>query len=175
MKILKKFMHTKRSPCIVDIEASGFGPDSYPIEVGVVKGNGDRYCTLIKPDDNWTHWSREAETVHGIPRSTVMERGRCIRDVCEQLNAFLSEQDVYSDAWAHDERWLARLFRMANMLPSFQLKAIEFIMEEQQFAIWDTVKKEMSDTLNIERHRASSDALLIQQTYVRTLSDVTPS
>lgn len=169
MGMMNKFMPPRLSPSIVDIEASGFGPDSYPIEIGVVKGNGERYCALIKPDEGWTHWSQHAENVHGISRSTIVARGRSVREVCQQLNEFLMNQEVYSDAWAHDERWLAKLFRMANMTPSFHLKAIEFIMGEQQFAVWDNVKQQVSDKLKLERHRASSDAFLIQQTYVQTM------
>jgi hypothetical protein len=35
-------------PNIIDIEASGFGVDSYPIEVGIVLSTGQKYCALIK-------------------------------------------------------------------------------------------------------------------------------
>ena len=34
-------------PDIIDIEASGFGPDSYPIEIGVALSSGEKYCSLI--------------------------------------------------------------------------------------------------------------------------------
>ncbi len=43
-------------PNIIDFEASGFGPHSYPIEIGVIRSNGDRYCSLILPADDWTFW-----------------------------------------------------------------------------------------------------------------------
>ena len=49
------------TPTIIDVEASGFGPYSYPIEIGVALDNGDKYCTLILPAPAWTHWDEEAE------------------------------------------------------------------------------------------------------------------
>jgi hypothetical protein len=36
-------------------------------------------------------------------------------------------------------------------------------------AIWHQVKTEVEQELNIARHRASHDALIIQKTYIRTL------
>ena len=48
-----------REPYIIDVEASGFGNGSYPIEVGVVLNNGEKFCTLIVPAANWTHWDEE--------------------------------------------------------------------------------------------------------------------
>ena len=63
-------------PTIIDIEASGFGSRSYPIEIGVVKTNGDRYCALIEPPPEWDHWSETAQAVHGITRKLIETRGR---------------------------------------------------------------------------------------------------
>ena len=36
-------------PTILDLEASGFGRDSYPIEVGYVLPDGSSFCSLIRP------------------------------------------------------------------------------------------------------------------------------
>lgn len=36
-------------PIIIDAEASGFGTDSYPIEVGVALGDASRHCYLVSP------------------------------------------------------------------------------------------------------------------------------
>jgi len=46
---------------ILDVEASGFGAGSYPIEVGYVFGDGRSYCTLIRPVSSWTHWDAKAK------------------------------------------------------------------------------------------------------------------
>ena len=68
-------------PTIIDIEASGFGSYSYPIEVGVVKYDGERYCALIKPEPDWDHWCDKAEAVHGISRDLLSEHGKSPRAI----------------------------------------------------------------------------------------------
>ena len=37
---------------ILDVEASGLSPISYPIEIGLVSGEQE-YQTLILPDESW--------------------------------------------------------------------------------------------------------------------------
>jgi hypothetical protein len=91
-------------PNIIDIEASGFGVDSYPIEVGIVLSTGQKYCALIKPAHDWLYWDKQAELVHGLSLDLLWSHGKSI----------------------------------------------------------DTVD------LALKRHRASADALVIQETYVRT-------
>ena len=58
-------------PAILDMEASGFGRDSYPIEVGYVLPDGRTRCTLIRPAPHWVHWDPAAEQLHHIPRAAV--------------------------------------------------------------------------------------------------------
>jgi hypothetical protein len=84
-------------PFIIDVEASGFGPSSYPIEIGVAMEPGMRYSTLIKPSDDWTHWNADAEKTHGIPRSILERHGRPVKEVAEKLNDLLENRFVYSD------------------------------------------------------------------------------
>ncbi|MDB5851379.1 MAG: hypothetical protein JWP29_5131, partial [Rhodoferax sp.] len=64
------------APTVLDVEASGFGRHSYPIEVGYVLPDGKTYCTLIRPEPTWTHWDPEAEHLHHISRETVLAMGR---------------------------------------------------------------------------------------------------
>ncbi len=44
-------------PTIIDIEASGFGRGSYPIEVGFITADGKTGCSLIKPEAQWKSWN----------------------------------------------------------------------------------------------------------------------
>lgn len=161
-------MKTPRCPCIIDIEASGFGAHSYPIEIGVVKADGSRYCSLIIPEEDWLHWSVKAEAVHGIPRPLLYERGKPAQQVCQELNLLLGTSTCYSDAWVHDSPWLNRLFWAARMKPEFHLSPIELITTEDQLMIWDDTKQDLCSRLKIHRHRASADAFLIQQTWLMT-------
>ena len=155
-------------PNILDFEASGFGCDSYPIEIGVVKASGERYCSLIKPLSHWTHWSAEAESIHHIERATIEQYGKPIKEVCRELNLFLGDINAYSDAWPHDLGWLNCLFYGARIEASFRLSTIELITTEAQLTCWDVTKEQLAKVLKIKRHRASGDAYLIQQTFIAT-------
>lgn len=170
-------MRKPSHPTIIDIEASGFGSRSYPIEIGVVKTNGERYCALIAPQPEWDHWSDSAQAIHGITRKLIENRGRSPREICAELNEFLGEITAYSDAWAHDSPWLNRLFFAARMNPSFHLSPIELISTEAQLLLWDKTKQKLERHLDIQRHRASGDAYLIQQTFIETrrLIDTRPA
>ncbi len=164
------------TPTIIDIEASGFGSRSYPIEIGVVKTTGERYCALIEPQPDWDHWSESAQAVHGISRQLIESRGRKPCDICQELNQFLGDITAYSDAWTHDSPWLNRLFFAARINPSFHLSPIELIATEAQLLLWDQTKRRLEKHLDIKRHRASGDAYLIQQTFLesRRLVDTQP-
>lgn len=168
-------MKTPRCPCIIDIEASGFGAHSYPIEVGVVRADGSRYCSLIVPQEDWIHWSESAEGVHGISRPLLHEKGKSVRDVCNELNIFLGSVTAYSDAWVHDSPWLNRLFWAARIKPEFHLSPIEMITTEAQLMMWDETKLDLCSRLKIRRHRASADAFLIQQTWLMTKQFAIPN
>lgn len=110
------------APAILDMEASGFGRNSYPIEVGYVLPYGQSFCTLIRPASDGTHWDAAAQALHGISRDLMIERGRSVAQVAAHLNEHLQGLTVYSDGWANDYRWLAALFDAANQQPTFRLE-----------------------------------------------------
>lgn len=156
------------APVIIDIEASGFGPESYPIEVGAVLADGRRYSSLIKPFEEWTHWCNKAESVHHIDRAVLADRGRPGLEVANALNEFLAGAQAYSDAWVVDKPWLDRLFYRAGVQPTFRLSPIEGLMSELQMERWDETKAQVIKDLKLPRHRASTDALIIQKTFMQS-------
>ena len=89
-------------PCVLDIEASGFGHHSYPIEIGYMLQDGRARCMLVRPCSDWTHWDIHAEQVHGISRATLLAHGQAPTEVAAALNADLNGHTVYCDGWAHD-------------------------------------------------------------------------
>ena len=94
----------------MDIEASGFGRHSYPIEIGYVLPDGGGYCTLVRPEAAWTHWDAEAQRLHGISRDAVLLHGRPALEIARHLNQVLRGQTVYTDGWANDYSWIGTLF-----------------------------------------------------------------
>lgn len=150
------------------MEASGFGAEGYPIEVGVACASGERFCRLIKPHTDWLHWDEKAETLHGISRSLLQHKGKDIKQVCTELNQLLADQTAYSDGWVVDYPWLIKLFHSAGMQMSFRLSSLEMILNEGQMSIWHHTKDRLLALANESRHRASNDAALIQNTFVTT-------
>ncbi|MES2088410.1 MAG: hypothetical protein V4532_00275, partial [Pseudomonadota bacterium] len=73
---------------------------------------------------------------------------------------------IYSDAWAHDYTWLNRLFDAANRTPRFKLESLRGLLTDDEAASWHNLKREVGQNLSLERHRASSDARLLQSTLV---------
>ena len=158
---------TATVPTMLDVEASGFGRKSYPIEVGFVLPDGRAYCTLIRPEPEWTHWDAQAEATHHIPRAIVVERGLPVQDVALSINQQLAGQTVYSDGWANDYSWLGALFDAADMTPSFRLENLRALLSEVEADQWHTVKAQVAQENATQRHRASADAKLLQLTLLR--------
>lgn len=155
------------TPYIIDVEASGFGPDSYPIEVGLALGDGQRYCSLIRPAEDWVQWSHEAESVHGISRQLLHKKGKSIKEVACELNGLLAGCTVYSDGWVVDDPWLIKLFARAGIDRKFLMYDILTILNERTLEHWHDIKNQVVIESNLKRHRASNDALIVQQTFNR--------
>jgi hypothetical protein len=162
---------TRPVPACLDIEASGFGRGSYPIEIGYVLGDGHAYCTLIRPAPGWTHWDGAAEAVHGITLDTVRRHGRTIVEVAAALNRQLHGLTLYCDGWAHDYAWLNRLFDAAGQVPAFRLDSLRAALDDAQAARWHVVKQAVAAAMGSTRHRASTDAKLLQLTWQRLQAD----
>jgi len=152
------------APAVMDIEASGFGQDSYPIEVGFVLPDGRSYCSLIRPAAGWTHWDPQAERVHHISLDTAIRHGRDVAEVAAALNAALRGMTLYCDGWAHDYVWLSVLFEAAGLTPLFRLENLRILLNEQQAEDWSALKERVQGEMQLQRHRASTDARVLQRT-----------
>ncbi len=161
-------------PIILDVEASGFGAGSYPIEVGFVLPDGTPHCKLIKPANHWSRWDESAEELHKISRTILAERGNDPRDVCHWLNEHLRGQTVYSDAWGNDMSWIAQLYDEADMPQLFSMEAITKLLSEQQMKTWALIRQDVLRRTQARRHRASTDARIIQMTYHYSLKSSPP-
>ncbi len=154
-------------PCVLDIEASGFGRHSYPIEIGYVLPDGSARCTLIRPADHWLHWDRSAEALHGITRDKLMRHGRSVADVAQALNSDLAGRTAYCDGWAHDYAWLAALFEEAGLRPRFKLETVGRLLDERRLSHLGEARAAALAELGLQRHRASNDARVLQRALQR--------
>ena len=151
----------------IDIEASGFGRGSYPIEVGAALPDGGTFCTLIRPAPGWTHWDPRAQMMHGIARSTLVTHGRGAHEVAKMLNERLRGLTVLCDAWAHDFVWLGLLFEVAGRVPLFRLDDLRSVLTPEQATAWHDAKSAVEAGAGLSRHRASCDARILQSTWQR--------
>jgi hypothetical protein len=151
------------APAVLDVEASGFGRGSYPIEVGFVLPDGQAWCSLVRPEPDWRHWDPAAEQVHRITPALLQAHGRPCREVALQLNQRLRGLSVYSDGWAHDYSWLGRLYEAAELQPSYRLDNLFSLLDEPRLARWDAAREAAAQRLQLQRHRASADARMLQQ------------
>ncbi len=156
-------MQAAALPCVLDIEASGFGGASYPIEVGWVLADGRAHCRLVRPPPHWLHWDGSAERVHGIARATLLAHGQPPADVAARLNADLAGHTVYCDGWAHDYTWLAALFAEAGAAPAFRLESVHALLPQGALAQLDQARRQALAELGLTRHRASNDARALQR------------
>jgi DNA polymerase III epsilon subunit-like protein len=152
-------------PAIIDLEASGFGRGSYPIEVGVAMEDGTVHAMLITPASGWDHWDESAEKIHGITRENLKENGKPVREVAIFLNELCGGQVLYSDAWSFDSSWLGRLFDEAGIVQRFRLDTITRLLSEDELDNWSNVKDETGKVLGLELHRAANDVKLLRETF----------
>ncbi len=165
---------TATPPAIIDLEASGFGRGSYPIEVGFILSDGQTYCTLIRPAEQWKHWDATAEKLHHITPEILAIHGRSALEVATTLNERLRGKVVYSDGWINDYSWLGRLFDEAGLTPSFKLENLRSLLSEAEAALWHLTKDAVLAETPQHRHRASTDARVIQQTGERVRAALAP-
>lgn len=154
-------------PAIIDLEASGFGRGSYPIEVGVALGDGTVHSYLIKPPSHWNHWDEAAEKIHGISRDLLQTQGHSPREVAIALNELLRGQTLYSDAWSFDSSWVGRLYDEAEIVQRFRMDTINKLLNESQMMAWDAMKKQVIAELGMDMHRAANDVTVLQETFKR--------
>jgi hypothetical protein len=149
-------------PTILDVEATGLAALSYPIEVSDIHRLGKRFCHLIKPQSDWTHWDAQAGSLHGISRQLLAEKG------LSATESVFDEKAVYSDGWMVDDTGLIKLFHAANVTKSFHVSSLEMILNQTQMSLWHSTKDGLFHQMKEQGQRGSGDAALIQNTFVTT-------
>lgn len=151
----------------IDVEASGFGRGSYPIEIGIAIDDQSSRCFLIKPLPDWTHWDPTAERVHGISRRILEAVGRPAVEVACDLNEVLAGQTVFSDGWSFDISWVGHLYDALDIVQAFRIETVTSLFSPGDYELWNETKARVTAELGLSRHRASSDAMIVQQTLSR--------
>jgi hypothetical protein len=140
---------------VLDVEASGLGERSYPIEIAWQDStNKNSYDTfLIRPDKTWNYWDEIAESsVHNISRIELSIEGITISEASRRLNAALAGKTVYSDASRLDQKWILTLFRLTTRNPTFEIRSIyellpsvEHLNIDDEFAYLKVTHRALAD------------------------------
>ena len=157
-------------PPIIDLEASGFGRGSYPIEVGFALEDRKVHSYLIRPATGWKHWSVEAELIHGISRQELEDKGQSVRQIAMKMNELLSGKTLYSDAWSFDSSWIGNLFNEANIIQRFRIETINKLLTPEQMERWHDTKTKIWQDKPFNRHRAANDVQVLQETYLQVVA-----
>ncbi|UTW01841.1 hypothetical protein KDX31_10720 [Amphritea atlantica] len=138
----------------LDLEASGLGPHSYPIEVAWKSTADESDTFLINPDTvpGWTFWDDFAEELHSLCRTELRQKGVSAESACNRLNEALQGCEVLSDAWEFDSFWLKRLFTAAGQKMAFRLVGLRELLSPEEMIQYQFITK-----AQLRRHRAMSD------------------
>jgi len=107
----------------IDFEASGLGPNSWPIEIGVswILENGKvaTWSSLIMRHTNWLpeNWSPASEEVHGIPFLSL-DSAPPAEEVWRSFRRQVSNRLLVADSPRFDGQWLRKLCEAAGGDPS---------------------------------------------------------
>ncbi len=155
-------------PIILDIEASGFGVGSYPVEIGYVDAIGHPWSAQVQPHADWLHWDSEAEKLHQQSRQSLEAFGQTAREIALHLNHVFAGKTVYTDGWYQDFVWLHSLYEAAGLSPNFKLEDLGLTLSPAQKALWHDTKLSVRESFALQQHRASTDAKVLQLTWLKT-------
>jgi hypothetical protein len=146
----------------LDIEASGLGSGTFPIEVAYASSIGDKSEYLIKPTIDWLNhgsWCSNAEhRIHKISRNMLIEEGVTVLDVANALNKALCGKLVLCNDLEYDGVWITHLFKAANIGVQFTLTDIRYLYEYWGEDKANAFKKAYESLVPKTCHRALPDA-----------------
>jgi hypothetical protein len=150
----------------IDLEASGLGSNSWPIEVGWAFESGAPTSMFVRPAPSWPleAWDENAQRLHGITRERLHREGRDPREVADALNEALTGSAVFSDAPDWDGFWLFRLFSAAGAKQDFALQDFGRLVRPLA-GFGEAALLAQATRLSPRNHRASGDARHLQTIY----------
>lgn len=141
----------------IDFEASSLSKTSYPVEVGWVFEDGRSFSCLIHPAPDWTDWSDEAQSIHGISREELLQDGTPVEVVARMMHETLSDHDLFASAPSWDGKWLSTLLR-AGGLPRHALR-----LRKSDEAFFEAARKILE-----HNHRDEQVAKLVADTILES-------
>ncbi len=119
---------SKRFPVFIDIDASTFDDNGFPIAIAWSLPDGQLKSVLVIPDDEWDPW--ENADPH-IDLQHLFDQGITGADIVRELNEDLDGQTVFIDGLDEDERLLEKLFDTYQQSMGFELAPMSELFREQ--------------------------------------------
>ncbi|UEM03452.1 hypothetical protein JL101_026405 [Skermanella rosea] len=158
------FLQEEVRPLVVlDVEASGLPPNTFPIEIGITfVETGETRTWLIRPSEEWRSWwwDPAAEAIHGISLDEIEKSGLPAVQVYHELVGAIAGHEVLTDSPA-DEVWLTALFRAAGQETlGFRVWSVWNIVELLAGGNDAAIAEALDDAERVHpvRHRAWSDS-----------------
>lgn len=146
----------------LDFEASGLGPQSWPIELGVSWITPDlkvnTYANLIKPSVDWAEdgWSPASAAVHGILRHDL-NTAPSVDVVARDFLTILGNRIALSDAPGFERVWLETLLEAAQLVNTVEIRDFKITMSQTfSSAVMDQLSAQKA--LGAAAHRAGADS-----------------
>jgi len=156
------------TPIIIDVESSGTGPGSYPVEIGLAMPDGKTHCFLIKPASQWLHWDKRNEQVHHISQATLVAAGKDVGTVALALNSILKGEVAFCEKWGMAITWMSLLYYTARVPQMFTIESLHSLARQPKINTWNALRQTITEEISPQRRRASTDALILQKTYTRS-------
>lgn len=147
---------------LIDIEASGLGPESYPLEIAYSPEEGQYESFLINPDtaEDWQSWDPMAEAMHGMTRAYVVAQGQDVMRVARKLNEALGTATWYTDGYDEDLGWITQLYEAVVFEPTFRLASLQGLLQTGGEAL--AARYDELAMLAEPAHRATDDLKAIR-------------
>jgi hypothetical protein len=109
---------------ILDIEASGLHPTSFPIEIAWTGWAITTKSFLIKPDASWAieDWDEAAEDLHHISLADILRDGVDAKTIINALLSDAAGKTIISDGVSFDQNWLNMLFDASEQSQTIKLQ-----------------------------------------------------
>lgn len=162
-----------------DVEASGLGAGSYPIEVGWTLADGTGGAVLVGHEP-WLGfdqgWDPNAEHIHGLSKEHLLAHGLDADRAAEAVRAALAGRVLVSDAPGMDGMWLAELLAEAGA--PWQRPPVLDALDLFEAALGDEVAADIlwqAERRSGHVHRAQPDSAVLWRVWQGCLATVGPA
>lgn len=166
-------------PIFVDVEASSFAGDSYPIEIAWNMPDSKIENHLINPYciKEWIDWDPASQAVHGLSRNYLSNNGEPPLSVAKRMNKVLSGCDVYSDAAEYDAFWIDQLFKVTGLIREFSVRDFYSLLPNEitngyfmsNNSVLSKYQEKARKRAGVAAHRASHDVKYLVELYMMTV------